>query len=196
MTAWTPNIPATANAPSADQPLITNNFTAIQQDLDANHVTITDTVNRGKHKFVEMPIQSGAQTTTGGEGELHTQDEGDGTSQLYYSRDNLSGTLVQLTTNLIPDISFSNTAGMSFLPGGIIIQFGDFSFTGTASYTYSSGSPYNQAFPNKTVVVIAGPSNGAAASAGWNISNWDSTGFTVVHGSGSTTKITWIAIGY
>lgn len=185
MSIFTPNIPAAANAPSADQPLMQNNFDALQNAQDKNHMPLSDTVNRGLHKFVEMPVQVGAQTTAVGEGELHTQTVG-GTSQLYYSRDNSAGTLVQLTTAIVPSVA---TSGYSFLPGGLIIQWAQVTLTGSGIATFPT------AFPTAALFVNASPFNSSAGSADWYVSTWNATTVTF-GGTSNGMRFTYIAIGY
>lgn len=103
MTSYTPNIPQAADQLNQSQPLILNNFLSIESGFNENHVAITDIADRGKHKYMVMPVQGSEPTTASGEGELHTEDVS-GDSQLFFSRDNDSGTKIQITDGLLPNI--------------------------------------------------------------------------------------------
>ncbi len=186
MSIYNANIPQPSDLQSVSQPSLLNNFGAIQNAFDKNHVTLSDTVNRGLHKFMEMPVQSGAQTTASGEGELHTQTVS-GTSQLFYSRDNSAGTLVQLTTAIVPLLA---TSGYSFIPGNMIVQWGQTSFsgsTGTVSFPI--------AFPTSALVVLISPFNSTAGSSSAYVQTWGATTFTVQNAASGTNAFTFLAIG-
>jgi len=186
MSIYNANIPQPGDLPSISQPSILNNFGAIQNAFDKNHVTLSDTINRGLHNFVEMPVQSGAQTTASGEGELHTQTVG-GTSQLFYSRDNIGGTLVQVTSDVVPLVA---TSGYSFIFGGVLVQWGQTSFSGSSGTISFPGT-----FPTSALCVIACPFNSNAAGSNWYVQTWNATTFTIQGASSGTNAFTFFAIG-
>src|SRR5574338_868604 len=116
MTSFTPGIPAAANAPSADQPLMLDNFTALQQAQDLNHVALSDITDRGKHKYLQMPAQSGPPTTGPLEGALCTLSQG-GFAVLAWRNQNNAPAVVTLTNR--PPLSASD--GYTSLPGNLLI---------------------------------------------------------------------------
>lgn len=186
MSIYNGNIPQPNDIPALSQPQLLNNFSALQDAFNKNHVALSDIVNRGLHKFVEMPVQSGAQTTAVGEIELHAQTS-NGRSCLYYSRDNDATTLTQLTVGVKP---FKSTSGYSFIPGGMIIQWGQENFSG------STGTiDFPIAFPVSALMVVACPFNANAGASSFYISTWTSTDFTIKKSGSSSTSFTYWAVG-
>jgi hypothetical protein len=188
MTAFTPNIPAPNNDPSDDQPLMTDNFTAIQQDLDTNHVAISDTTNRGKHKYLQMPEQASAPATAANEGALYTK-EAQSTTNLFFRRES-NGSEIQLTAAFAPS---SATNGYTYLPGNIQLAWGSNTATGgtTTNISFSrnfSASAYS--------VVTTMHRNDSNVDTIYIVPSSISTNqFQVRNTSGTNRTFTWIAIG-
>jgi hypothetical protein len=187
MTVYTANIPQSGDQISQSQPLILANFQSLQDAQDRNHVALSDTVNRGKHNFVEMPAQGSTPVTAVGEIELHGKAIG-GTTQLYCSRDNDVGTLTQLTTAIVPLVA---TSGYSFIPGGMIIQWGQVNFSGSTGVVN-----FPTAFPVDALMVVASPFNANAGASSFYISTWNSTTFTIKKSGSSSTSFTYYAVGH
>ena len=186
MTVYTANIPQSGDQISQSQPLILANFQSLQDAQDRNHVALSDTLNRGKHKFVTMRVQA-VPVTEVGEFELHAQTTGS-TSQLYCSRDNDISTLTQLTTAIVPLVA---TSGYSFIPGGMIIQWGQVNFSGSTGVVN-----FPTAFPVDALMVVASPFNANAGASSFYISTWNSTTFTIKKSGSSSTSFTYYAVGH
>ena len=88
-TPFTPGIPTTGQSLGITKFPIQNNFTAIVEDMDTNHVAI-GAVGRGKHKFMQMPEQAAAPTTAANEGALYTKEAGSETN-LYWRQESTGG---------------------------------------------------------------------------------------------------------
>jgi len=132
MTIYNPNIPTGLINLDVDYKNIQNNFSQLNITFGKNHVPFDDTTtNNGKHKFVEMPVQLLPAGLTANEGTVYTKTIGTA-SQLFYTPDN-TGNEYQLTRTITASFAlFSNnnvysgtlTGGWTFLPGGLLLQYG------------------------------------------------------------------------
>jgi hypothetical protein len=120
---FTPNIPGSNQSLGVSRPLIVGNFTAISTALAVNHIALNSS-GAGKHKFVQMPVQGSAPAVAANEGVLYTKTQL-AISNLFWKRD-ASATEIQLT-NINPTNAVN---GCSFLPGGLLIQWGQTITTG------------------------------------------------------------------
>lgn len=140
------NIPLPGDLLSKSQQDINNNFTKANSSFGRNHYPFDDgTANNGKHKFVDMPVQL-LPAISAGEGALYVKTAGQ--SQLYYTPD--AGGIEYQVTRVI-DASFARFAtdgaypsnatpagattvgGWTFLPGGLLLQYGTVTTPGNAS---------------------------------------------------------------
>ncbi len=106
------------------------NTDLLRAAIAVNHVDLNLT-DVGKHTFVEMPVQSVAPTTLSGEAATYSKNIS-GRSQVFFIRDAVAGSECALTAGdtSLPTFSTSttytsnNTGGWTFLPGGLILQYG------------------------------------------------------------------------
>ncbi len=198
--AYQPNIPSGTVPLNQDYLNIKGNFQSLNTQFLVDHVPLTDTSGtppNGYHTVVHLvpfatnpptappnyPVVAGVNgpTATVGYGQLFdvTVDDGINTDQaLYY----LSGgnRLTQFTRNFQPVASV--TAGYSFLPGGLIIQWG------TAVMNTTTNFP--RTFKAGTVPVFTyGITNGGVVPT---IALLNDTQFRIGGAAGSAT---WMAIG-
>lgn len=83
------------------------------------------------------------------------------------------------------------TTGSVFLPGGLFLKWGQFTFTGT-----STTQNFVTAFPTSALCVVATPFNATAGAANWRVSTWNATGFTLATSASVTNAaFTYFAIG-
>ena len=119
--------------------------------MEINHVAFGDP-NQGKHKFMQMPEQSAAPTTAVNEAALYSKVDpsSPAESAIFYRQEN-SGNEYQLTTSHKANFAQfgQSNPGWSFLPGGLLIQYG--------TYNQSSSS-------SGTAVVFPTPFNGVPYS--------------------------------
>lgn len=190
MTVYNGNIPQPSDRPSDSQADLLNNFGAIKVFLDRNHVAIVDpttNTSEGKHKFLQMPEQGSAPTTDANEAGLYVKEQSS-RSTLFFRQES-NGTEVQMT-NLDPLLASS---GYTFLPGGLILQWG--------AAVSTSSNPTNVTYPTpfSTVYqVTATFSNSSAslASKTWNISSMTNSGFSFwVQNPVIGLRVRWMAIG-
>ena len=114
-------------------------------------------------------------------------------AELLFTRE-ATGTQIQLTGPGTPVQSASN--GMTFLPGGILIQWGNDSISGS-----STPVTFSPAFPNKLFFVIAqtiGSSAGQLNGVSYGTSGGNETGFNffIVEPITGPASFVWVAIGF
>lgn len=130
---YTPNVPQSGQTLGNTRQTILDNFTLIGTGFSANHNAL-GSVGAGKHKFLQMPDQASAPSTALNEAGFYSKAVS-GVSQLFFKGEN-SGTEYQLTygtsgvdpaaatfgTNTA--YAADHTGGWTFLPGGLIMQYG------------------------------------------------------------------------
>lgn len=142
MANYTYNIPQPGDIPAQSQSQILGNFTTIDDGTNGfarNHVSYTNATisQRGKHTMVEMPVLPGATigTALAGEATLYTKTSL-GKSQIFGTYDATlstyqltyfeAGDAAKFAVNVAlgPTMPQSGTGGWTFLPGGLIMQYG------------------------------------------------------------------------
>lgn len=197
--AFTPNIPAATDRPSASQSQIQSNFNAIQDDLNKNHVEISDLSNRGKHKFLQMPSQGSAPATSATEAALYMKTVVNQVHLFYRRRG--SGNEVQLTAGN-PNVPTLGNDGVTFIPGGLLLQWGQATINGSGtnggittisfSVNFSGTRPYSvtvtpfRTINNSDTVYLVPGSFGVSS---FDVRNTSSGGASGIN------TICWMAIG-
>lgn len=120
---------------------IRENFNIIQDAFGRNHVSLNDGTpgNRGKHNFCEFIAQGSTPTIVAGECATYGRSFG-GVTQLTFTQD-ATGNVYQLTRAIPAAVArfASNTnytgtqsGGWTFLPGGMLLQYGSKTSPGTS----------------------------------------------------------------
>lgn len=115
--AYTTNVPLANQRISATQQPIQDNFIAIKTLIDVNHGTF-GSATEGKHEKVTFPVQSPQPVFAGGDIGIYSfLNPSTAANELYVRR----------TSDPVTGIPFTaaskNTAGYTFLPSGILIQW-------------------------------------------------------------------------
>jgi hypothetical protein len=186
-----PLIPQAGDIPSQSQAQILSNFTEIDTDFGKDHVALTDATvaNRGFHKYSRYQLQATGPATTVNQVALYCKNDGVAPN-LYFRRSNIpaGGAEIVMTANVTP---VNATTGQSFLPGGIIMKWGQFTMVGSPYvYTYPVGIG---AFPTATLCVLVSPFLGAPPAVIPVVTAWNNLSFTVAANPGQA--LTYIAIG-
>ncbi len=176
------------NTPLATQPInqtqapIQTNFATLQTSFDINHVDFAS-ADFGKHKWVTFP----AQNPVDPQAAINNPDIGlynavyNGNEELWYRN----------STNVVTDIPFTaslyNTTGWTYLPSGIILQWGAVGLASPALV------PFSIPFPNQCFQVVVTPTSANPVVV--SVSNLTTINFTATANSGSV-QIRYFAIGY
>lgn len=116
MSSYSNNIPQSDQDPTDSQPLLLDNFKAIFNAQNRNHVDFEDINNSGRHEVIELKDQASNPTPIIGFGDLFVRDDS-GTQNLFFLDD--TSKEFQLTNAFTDD-----TNGQATLPGGLQFQWG------------------------------------------------------------------------
>lgn len=187
-------IPAANNNPSNDQPNMLTNTNSIPVVLAIDHFGFNDN-NGGLHKQVTMPVQSGVPSTaTVGMGVLYTKTASSLTplneSDLFFSPD-ASGNQYQLTRTITGSFaSFGGGPGWTFLPGGLIMQYGS-----VATVSNNTSVSYPVTFPIGTISLTFGSQNNTTTTSVAWAKSVSASGFVINVSVAATPFVFWMAIG-
>ena len=209
MSTFNPNVPTGLVNLDQDYKNLQLNFNQINNTYATDHVALTEASglipagSGGAHKVVHMtsfstlasnppnnqPVASPA--AVGLMGELFIAQINDGINSdeaLYYKSG--GGRLTQFTRNFQPSIS---TSGYTFLPGGLILQYGS-ALTlagGNTPVTFNASAPFTNIF---TVNVTRNQNSVSTTVCG--VASVIPTGFTFTDSSGAVgSTFYWIALG-
>lgn len=131
---YDPNVPTNPSDSFAESQLpLLENFQALANSFLVNHVPLTDSVNQGNHTFVEMIEQTTDPQTGLNQATLYTKKVQGQTDQIFLRFQNNS-TPIQLTAYQIYQVG--TTSYFTFLPGNILLYFGDLPSTATILYLF------------------------------------------------------------
>lgn len=187
--AYQPNIPTGSVPLNQDFLNIQGNFSSLNTQFNEDHVPLTSTSGtppNGYHKAIHLVPQA-PPAAVAGYGELYARNLNDGSAvgeQLWYQFVNGSAVTINfpITRNFQPSIA---SPGYTFLPGGLIFQWG-------SSVSDGSGNiPFPLTFPvaSFTPVVTFAPASGPVVTL---ISSVTAAGFTI---NRANVGVTWMAIG-
>lgn len=209
---YTPDIPVTGESLGSTRDRIRANFQQIDEVEAINHVAFNE-ADKGKHKYMQMPevtaSGAGVPSTAVNEGGLYTNVGTNPAEVNLFFRSESDGKVYQLTrTDQTNEARFAvNTVysagppslkgGWSFLPGGLVLQWGTYD---TAESNSSFPITFPIQFPSD-VFNIQVTGLRAASSPGNNTDAWVSTGgltttgFTIYNNGSHSFKFMWQAIG-
>lgn len=151
------NIPAGPDNPSNDRPLMTTNTNSTSAIIDEDHIGFQQN-NGGLHKKTRILVDTGVPSgTAGGMGTLYTKTSAtsastnestlfyvpDATTNQYQLTRTISPNFSSFATNnsyssispVFPPSGFTAEGGWTFLPGGLILQYGLFGKTTSLGQT-------------------------------------------------------------
>lgn len=175
-------VPQAGQSLGATRDLISANFTSISTDFNVDHVDFGDS-GAGKHAIVTFP-QGSAPTVAADDCALYAKDQNSRPTMFF--RQESDGTEIQMTG---PDpVNAVNQAndGATFLPGGLLLQWGRISGAGTVTYAIAfSAQPHS---------IVVTPSTSLTTGTANIAATFGATTFTVQVSSGSP-NVNWMAIG-
>ena len=215
MSVYQPSIPTVTVKFSADYLNIQGNFSVLDTSYGINHFAFSNTSSRkGKHKFVDMPFLNTSPSDTTPPTSLIPGDGGlyvaipISKAELFYSND-ASGRAFQMTNTNAAGASgfatFAENPGWTFLPGGLIMQWGSVASTTTGSFTDQifpipfPGGCYNvftQVYGNSSAPSAGGEANVTIRKSTLSGSNITKFNWAYVTGSAQYTGFFWWALGF
>jgi hypothetical protein len=119
MSLYNPNVPTGTIALNQDYNNIRNNFNQLNITYTKDHIPFDNTTSQnGYHKVVHMVPSVGTPAAVAGIGELYCRTVS-GQEQLFFQTG--PGLVIQMTNGFVPVLANN---GYTFLPGGIIFQWG------------------------------------------------------------------------
>jgi len=211
MTMYQPNIPTGLVPLNEDYQNLQNNFTQINTTYNTDHVPLTEASQNGYHTVVHLAKQVAGTVGISNTFSLYEEQTNDG----YATRQQLfaisgTGTPYALTRNFTPSLG---TNGITFLPGGLVIQWGFVNGTHSANNHFNQGdvgtvtfSAVNTAFPNNCYGVwfslqystaAGGVIPDGTASVQYDTNTLSKLKFDWSFSTGSSkfTNFMWVAIG-
>ena len=196
------DIPAAANNPSSDQPLMQTNTNHIDDIIDEDHYSF-DESNGGLHRQVRMPVGT-IPTVASGSGALYTKSSTG--SQLFYTPDNggneyqmtrcISASFTTFSTNTsygAPPATFTQTGGWTYLPGGMLLQYGFYGKTGALG---SSGTiQFPVTFSTGCYSVTTSLSRSSSGDQSLTVNSITTSSFLFKSSSSGSDGVYWQAIG-
>ena len=190
-----------AGIPTGSVPLnqdylnIQNNFTQLNTQFSIDHVALTSTSGtppNGYHIQVHL-VPEATPAATAGYGQLYSNTVNDGINtdqELFW----LTGANrnIQLTMNFVP---VAATNGYTFLPGGLILQWGVLSAAATTATTVTFTGIGAIAFPNNCFNMQTTANTSSTSTNVLNITTLTKTGFIYYSTSSVTKNYFWTAIG-
>jgi hypothetical protein len=137
---YQPGIPTGLINLDVDYQNIQNNFQQLDTTYGTDHVAYSEAENNGYHNIIRLvPNSTPSAITNIGQLFDSTVSDGINTDQTLYF---LTGgnRLIQLTRNFVP---VANANGYTFLPGGLILQWGNFNPNSSTTVTFPLPFPGN-----------------------------------------------------
>lgn len=182
-------IPAASHNPSVDQPDMQINTNSIDDIIEVDHYSFNDN-NGGYHKKVSLVNNAGPFPTPAGVGSLLYGSN----NEWIFTNASLVGAGIQMTRS--DAFPVATTTGRSFLPGGIIIQWGQAT---TGSVNPNIGTVTVNFAPAFSTLFVVNSTVSSSGDAIVNVAaNNSQATFIVKNGSGTllTNRLLyWIAIG-
>lgn len=183
-----PTIPNAPNDPSDDQPLMQINSGSISDIINVDHITF-NTNGGGIHKQVTLKNEA-APGLGDGDSVIYANLQG-GQSWPFFQNGLGSFQMLGPFSSLITP-TVTATTGYTYLPGGIIIQFGQ------AALAASGTIIFPLVFPNKAISAVFTPTKGADTreiSIENNSLTTSQFQYNVNGGISAANQIFWVAIG-
>lgn len=202
---YTTNIPFANNPPSVDQPNMEINTNSIDGIIAVDHVGFNSN-NGGYHTDIHMIPQGSDPAQITDIGQIYTKTvtfNGKTDAALFYRSGTTLSSSNSLTQITAPKGTSASANGYAFLPGGIIMQWGQF-LSSFGSGTTTGSVNFNISFPNGSFSITTAPLGSNSnlpsqeATAGIRQSSLGSASsfdYIFVTGSNKYTGFTWIAIG-
>lgn len=188
---YKPTPPASGGTLSGTRDTIRNNFTQIETVNNVNHGAY-DEADQGKHKFLQMPEQATANLLATSATEIGLYNSA--VNNNLTLRSPSSGSSYQLTVYNDANIAtFGSNPGWTFLPGGLIMQYGT---NAAASSTGSVAFPFSFTTIYQVQVTSSRTGTGSNNNTILDTHGISNSGFSYkIDTNSGSAQINWIAIG-
>ena len=200
---YNPNIPAAGTRIDQTFSLITTNFSQANTIFGQDHVEFNNvtSANRGKHNKSTYLELGADPTTAANEVALYAKVGTNPAESNLFFRGESNGFVYQMTKAISASTSVfanntnysgNNNGGWTFLPGGLVIQYGRKTSPGTSgTVTFPISFPSGS---NPFSIVITNERNSIRGLV-LNQANISDSSFDYIFETGGSAAINWIAIG-
>lgn len=190
--SFTPGIPATGQKLGASRTQVLNNFATLRTGIEVNHVDI-NAAGAGKHKFVQLIDATSDLPSTSASEVAVFQKLVSGNPRLQL-RQPSSGTQIQMS-GVDPDTT--GTEGYTFLPGGLLIQWGQSAIAGTTTRSITFPTTFTAATVPFTIQITGFRAGSDPGSSDVFVVTGTETnaGFDLRNNGGHSFGFYWMAIG-
>lgn len=185
--SYNPGVPTANQTFKETQGPINTNFTVANTAFGVDHVNFQTVTNQGNHNKVTLVTTTDPAAVA--QGPIVYSKSIGGKQEIFFRQATGDGSAVVQLTDMANAITGGTANGSTFLPGGVIMKWGQFNaVTATFTLTYTTGN-----FPTNTLAVVLTPIN-SGSGGNYRISGLSSTGFTVVNPNAGSTFY-FVAIG-
>ncbi len=194
--SFTPNIPSVGQKLGASRQQVLNNFASLRSTIAVDHIDV-NSANAGKHTVVHLQNNVSDPTALNNFGEIYSKGINSIATDiaLFYRPGNTGIAPIQMTMNVAP---LAATNGYSFLPGGILIQWGTKTSPGSSGQI-SFPIPFPSTNPPFTIQVTLKRDSGNQSVTVDNGSGSNpaptASKFGYLASTSGSTAVYWIAIG-
>lgn len=190
---YTPGYPPDGSSLGQTKATIRNNLDGTFETLGIDHINNNGQPGSqpaGYHNVIHCVPQGSNPGAIAGYGQLYCKSINSVVTDTALFWETGTGLIAQMTVNINPS---ATTNGYTFLPGGIIIQWGQ-------STSSSSTQPitFNIPFPNNCFNVQITPTSTSTTASATNVlypSGFSTAGFTFKYAGSSINGFFWFAIG-
>lgn len=151
------NIPLATDVISASQQQLLDNFAALQQLFELNHVNFNQAA-QGKHKWLTMPSQVAAPATLAGEIALFSRTSAYTTQPELCVRKENNGAVIEMTSSLGANPGWAfNSSGILFKWGSLTALAVDYPVGTTVAFPVAATIPVFGTVLNALVTTASGP---------------------------------------
>jgi len=206
MSLYQPGVPTGTVNLDVDYQNLQKNFQQMDTTFNVGHTLVSDkTAQNGFHRNIQMIPNSTLITnppnnqpptqpaTVAGFGQLWSAQINDLINQdeaLYFLTG--GGRNIQLTRNFTPSATGN---GFTFLPGGLILQWGTLSAVGQTLTPVTFVGLGVMSFPTSCFIVLSNQNTSGTSANTLNISSLTNLGFTYFSTSSITRNYFWMALG-
>lgn len=190
MSGYIDNLPTANQTIAQTQPLINRNFTVIDTAFSVDHTPMTSTTNQGDH--VKVTLITGTDPVAVAQGPIVyskqvTYPGALTKNEIFFRQSTGDGSAITQLTDMFTGSVNAANPGSTFLPGGVIIKWGNFNAnSGNNAITFSG------AFPNNCFAITVSVNN-AVNTRTATITALSTTGATI--SSTGAQLVYYIAIG-
>lgn len=189
--SYNPGVPTANQTFKETQGPINTNFTIANTAFGVDHVNFATNANQGMHNKVTLVTTTDPAAVV--QGPIVYSKSIGGKQEIFFRQSTTDGSSIVQLTDMANAVTGGTSNGSTFIPGGIIIKWGQFTTAANPhTVTYTALVPAISAFPTNTLMVQLTPIN-TGGVGNYRVSTANATTFVVNAPTGSS--FYFLAIG-